>query len=46
MAAIPASAAAQPVALPRAAWLARVPRGLVLAFAATFIYGEAQWLSS
>ncbi len=46
MAAIPTSAvaptAAQALALPRAAWLLRVPRGLVLAFAATFIYGEAQ----
>ncbi len=51
MAAIPASAAAapaavQPVALPRAAWLIREPRGLALAFAATFIYGEAQRFST
>lgn len=50
MAAIPASAAVppavQPVALPRATWLLRVPRGLVLAFAATFIYGEAQRFSA
>ena len=46
MAAVPATAAvpaaAQPVRLPRAAWLLRVPRGLALAFAASFIYGEAQ----
>ncbi len=41
MAAIPTTAAA-PVALPQAAWIVRIPRGLVLAFAATFIYGEAQ----
>ncbi len=51
MAAIPTSAAvvrapAQPVALPRAAWLLRVPRGLALAFAATFVYGEAQRFSA
>ncbi len=40
MAAIPVTA--RPVALPRASWLVRIPRGLMLAFAATFIYGEAQ----
>lgn len=48
MAAIPATASAPARtarALPSAAWLLRIPRGLVLALAATLIYGEAQRFS-
>jgi hypothetical protein len=44
VAAIPATAptpaAVAAPALPDASWLVRIPRGLVLALAATLIYGE------